>query len=329
MIVAPFRPAAARPDEQIVWPAPFGTRFLISVDVEEEFDWSAPLDRTHRATTALSALPAAHRRFADRNIGLLCLIDHPVATDPAAGPMLRAMLADGRSAVGAQLHGWVNPPFDEPDAVSAAYPGTLVEALEAAKLDRLTDAITAAVGTPPIAYRAGRYGIGPRTLRLLAARGYRADSSMRSGYDYAGQGGPDFTAIGPHAFRREDILELPLTTIFTGFARAGGARLHRLLGRHGRGAFARTGLLQRVALTPEDMPARAAIAAIDRALADGVRLLTLSFHSPSLVPGHTPYVRDAADLTAFHRWWDLVLAHLDRRGVRPTTLAEVLAAAVP
>jgi hypothetical protein len=164
-------------------------------------------------------------------------------------------------------------------------------------------------------------------LRLLATRGYRVDSSMRSGYDYAGQGGPDFTAVGPHAFRREDMLELPLTTVFTGAARAGGARLHRGLGRYGRGAFARAGLLQRVALTPEDMPVAAAIAAIDRATADGVRLLTLSFHSPSLVPGHTPYVRDSADLAAFHDWWDRVFAHLDRRGIAPTTLAEVIAAA--
>jgi hypothetical protein len=55
--------------------------------------------------------------------------------------------------------------------------------------------------------------------------------------------------------------------------------------------------------------------------------LTLSFHSPSLVPGHTPYVRDSADLAAFHDWWDRVFAHLDRRGIAPTTLAEVIAAA--
>ncbi len=324
---APFRVAAARPEERIAWPESFGTRFLVTVDVEEEFDWSAPLDRMQRATTALSALPDAHRRFAGRGVAPVYLIDHPVATDPAAAPMLREMLADGRSAIGAQLHGWVNPPFDEPDAAAASYPGMLPEGQEAAKLDVLTAAIVTATGARPLAYRAGRYGIGPRTLRLLATRGYRVDSSMRSGYDYAGQGGPDFTAVGPHAFRREDMLELPLTTVFTGAARAGGARLHRGLGRYGRGAFARAGLLQRVALTPEDMPVAAAIAAIDRATADGVRLLTLSFHSPSLVPGHTPYVRDSADLAAFHDWWDRVFAHLDRRGIAPTTLAEIIAAA--
>lgn len=70
---------------------------------------------------------------------------------------------------------------------------------------------------------------------------------------------------------------------------------------YGRGAAARAGLLSRVALTPEDMPVAAARDAVDAAMADGVGLLVFSFHSPSLVAGHTPYVRDAGDLAAFWR----------------------------
>ena len=34
-------------------------------------------------------------------------------------------------------------------------------------------------------------------------------------------------------------------------------------------------------------------------LRDGVRVVTLSFHSPSLEPGCTAYVRDTADLSRF------------------------------
>lgn len=325
----PYSVPAATPAERVVWPDVFGTRFLVTVDVEEEFDWSAPLDRANSSTAAIRAFPEAHRRFADRGVGLACMIDHPIATDPAACAILARMLEDGRSSVGAQLHGWVNPPFDDRNAAAEGYPGNLPRNVEAAKIDRLTQAIIAGIGVRPVAYRAGRYGIGPATLGLLAARGYLVDSSMRSGYDYGEQGGPDFTAVGPPAFRRDGMLELPLTTVFTGAARRGGARLHRALGLYARGAFSRAGLLQRIALTPEDMPARAAIAAIDRALRDGLRLLVFSFHSPSLEPGHTPYVRDAADLADFHRWWDIVLAHLARRGVLPITMAEVIAASRP
>lgn len=326
-----FSPSAP-PEARIAWPDAFGRRFTIMVDTEEEFDWRAPLSREAQATTAIAALPEAHRRFAARGVPITYLVDWPVAASPAAVDVLRSLVADGRSAIGTQLHPWVNPPFDEPVTAANSFPGNLPEALEAAKLDRLTAAIETAFGARPIAYRAGRYGIGPASLALLAARGYRLDSSMRARYDYSAGGGPDFAAIGNHAFRAGPagaIVELPLTTVHTGLARRGGEPLYRLLGRipRGRGLFSRAHLLSRVALTPEDMPIADALEAVRVAVGEGVRLLNFSFHSPSVAPGHTPYVRDAADLARFFAWWDAMLDALDRLGVRPASLDEIVAAA--
>ena len=317
----------------VAWPPRFGTRFCVFVDTEEEFDWDAPLQRGGHGVSAMSAVPEAHRRFADAGVPLTYMADYPIVADARAVDVLRGVLTDGVSAVGTQPHPWVNPPFDEPLTPANSFVGNLPEALEAAKLDALTAMIAAAFGAPPRVYRAGRYGIGPATLRLLAARGYALDSSMRARYSYASEGGPDFTAIGNAAFRRDGIVELPLSTVYTGGARRGGARLYDLLARlpRGRGAFARAGLLSRVALTPEEMPLADALEAVAVAVGEGVRLLNFAFHSPSLAPGHTPYVRDAADLAAFYlaafyRWWDTVLADLARRGVEAASLGDVLAA---
>ncbi len=94
-----------------------------------------------------------------------------------------------------------------------------------------------------------------------------------------------------------------------------------------RSVLSRARLAQRIPLTPEGIPANRACAAIDVALAMGVRLLNFSFHSPSLAIGHTPYVRDAADLRAFYGWWDTVIAHCQKRGVVPASLDEILMAA--
>lgn len=316
------------PADLVAWPEEFGTRFTVFVDTEEEFDWHAPLTRDAHGVSAITAVPEAHRRFADRGVPLTFMVDYPIATDPRAIDVLRGALADGVSAVGTQLHAWVNPPFDEVLTPANSYAGNLPAALEAAKLDALTAAITTAFGAAPRAYRAGRYGIGRSTAALLAARGYRLDSSMRARYSYVADGGPDFRAIGNHAFRIGDLIELPLTTVFTGRAARGGSRLYEALGKipKGRGLFARAGLLSRVALTPEDMPLDDALEAVAVALGEGVRVLNFSFHSPSLVPGNTPYVRDAADLAAFHRWWDTVLGALDRRGVRAASLGDLIAA---
>ncbi|MBB5709280.1 polysaccharide deacetylase family protein [Sphingomonas xinjiangensis] len=316
-------------DALLRWPDAFGSRFAVFVDTEEEFDWGRPFSREARATTHVRALPEAHAWFAGRGVPLTYLADHPVATCPRAVETLLALLQDGRSAIGTQLHPWVNPPFKETVNGYNSFAGNLAVELEAAKLRTLTDTITHAFGVRPRIYRAGRYGFGPNCAGILSGLGYRIDSSMRSGYDYSGEGGADFTQVGNQPFRlAPGLTELPLTTVYTGRLRRGGARLYQRLGtlHRGRGIASRLGLLSRVALTPEDMPVAEALEAIRTAAGEGLRFLHFSFHSPSLEPGHTPYVRDAADLKRFYRWWGEVLSALDRIGVRPASLSEIIEA---
>ena len=325
----PFRPQPPRPVDLIRWPDAFGTRFAVFCDVEEEFDWSAPFSRAAPSTAAMGAFPAAYLRFAALGIPLTCMVDYPVATDPAAVDVLRRALADGRTAIGAQLHPWVTPPFDEALSPANSYAGNLAPALEGAKIDALTEALTTAFGRQPLAFRAGRYGLGPATIGFLRERGYRLDTSVRARYDYGADGGPDYRDIGNSAYRWNDLIELPFSTVFTGRLRRTGAWLHRAATPlpHGPGALARLGLANRVSLTPEDMPVDEVLHAIEVVVAAGERLLTFSFHSPSLVPGHTPFVRDAADLRRFWAWWDAVATRLDRLHVRAASLGEILQAA--
>jgi hypothetical protein len=313
------------------WPETFGTRFTIFVDVEEEFDWSAPLSADNRAVTAVSELPKADGRLRDLGAVPAYLVDYPVAVAPGAIEVMRELVARPGGEIGAQLHPWVNPPFTEEASAGHGFVGNLPEANEAAKLQALTAAITAAVGVAPRVYRAGRYGIGPNTFALLAAQGYRLDTSMRARFDYRADGGPSFAGIGNHAFRAGPsgrVVELPLTTAFTGALRRGGPALYPRLAssRIARGLLARTGLLSRVPLTPEGVPVQEALEAVRVALGEGTRVLNFAFHSPSLVPGHTPYVRDAADLGRFYGWWDAMLQLLDRRGVAGTSVADLVSA---
>jgi hypothetical protein len=124
-------------------------------------------------------------------------------------------------------------------------------------------------------------------------------------------------------------MELPLTTVYCGLLRQRGAWLYHALWRipRLRGVLARLGLLERVPLTPEGVGVRAALRAIDAALADGLPVLVFSFHSPSLLPGHTPYVRDGEALDRLYDWWRAVFAHLRKRGVAPASLSEITQAA--
>ncbi|WP_254606535.1 polysaccharide deacetylase family protein [Sphingomonas bacterium] len=319
-------------DALVRWPEDFGRRFTLFVDTEEEFDWSRPPARDARQVSAVAALPVAHRRLRSMGVEATYMVDHPVVADARAAALISGMLGEGGAAIGAQLHPWVNPPFWDGAGPGGTYPGNLPRSVEAAKIDVLTGAIERALGRQPRAYRAGRYGIGPSTAALLVERGYRLDSSVRARYDYRRDGGPDFRAVGSRAYRTGPdgaLVELPLTTVFTGRWRGAGGHWHGLAGRvpHGRGLLARLRLVNRVALTPEDMPAGDVVEAVRIAAGEGLALLNLSFHSPSLVPGHTPYVRDAGDLARFWRWWDVVLDALDAADYRSASVDEVIAAA--
>lgn len=302
----------------------FGRRFVLFGDLEEEFDWSRPLSRDETATTAVAALPEANRRFVEWGLVPTYMVDWPVAACPVSAAAVAGMLAAGECDIGAQLHPWVNPPHEEEVTRRNSFVGSLPAPLERAKIAALTEKLTEVFGQQPLSYRAGRYGIGPNTARSLAAEGYRMDVSIRALFDYSEEGGADFIdhPIWPY-WLETGLLEVPLTACLTG-ALSGSPSLLRRRGLSG--PFARSGLLNRVPLTPEGVSLREAIYAIEVLLDRGTDLFSLSFHTPSVVPGQTPYVRDEADLALFWGWWDGVFDLFAKRGVTPARSADILAA---
>lgn len=310
-------------------PESFGRRFTIFSDTEEEFDWGKPRSRDNRSTTHMRAMPDLQERFRRRGVKPVHLIDHPIATDPRSVAMLGEWLARDEISIGTQLHPWVNPPHDEEVNTYNSFVGNLPIELERAKIENLTATIESAFGRRPIVYRAGRYGVGPNTAALLEEAGYRADVSVRALFDYGEEGGPDFSRVTPVPFRVGGLVELPLSAAYVGRLRSGGRGLYRAAGRfpRGRGLLSRLGLLERVPLTPEDVPLADALAAARALVEDGVRWFSLSFHSPSAEPGHTPYVRTAEDLRTFHAWWDGMFDFFEREGIAPASIEETIAAA--
>lgn len=321
------------PEAHVRFAAGFGPRFVVTVDTEEEFDWSKPFERTGHGLSHVPRLAKFQQFCEGFGVTPVYLIDYPIASDPGISAALGQAVADGRAEIGVQLHPWVNPPHAEDLTVSNSFAGNLEPALEEAKLVKLRDTISRAFnGTAPLIYRAGRYGVGPHTAAILGQASIAIDTSVRAHFDYSSQGGPDFTGLPAHPWwvdRRGGLMELPLTTVFSGLLRQAGPWLFPRLWRvpRLRGVLARLGLMNRVPLTPEGVSAAEAVAGIDLALGDGLPVLVFSFHSPSLRPGNTPYVRDDDQLDQLYGWWRTVFAHLARRGVRPAGVAQIMQAA--
>jgi hypothetical protein len=280
----------------------FGQRFLLTVDTEEEFDWTKPLAREGHGLDHVPRLAKFQQFCENEGIVPLYLVDWPVARSTRAAEILRGPLAAGKAEIGIQLHPWVNPPFDEDVTPFNSFAGNLPRELEQAKFGNLRDEIERNFEVAPASYRAGRYGGGPNFRRHPLVPYWLDDERQ--------------------------LLELPLTTVFWGLLRKQGEWLYPAMWRvpRLRGLLARVGLLERIPLTPEGVGVDEAIRGIDIALDDGLPLLVFSFHSPSLRPGHTPYVRNEADLDDLYDWWRRVFAYLELRGVVPTTVREVMQA---
>lgn len=306
----------------------FRRRVLLTVDTEEEFDWNGPFTRDRHGLEHLPRLRNFQEFCEAQGIVPNYLVDWPVATSAVAKDILAEPVARGAAEVGIQLHPWVNPPFEEEVNERNSFAGNLPPELERAKFLRLRDAIAENFGTDPQLYRAGRYGFGPATAEFLREAGVGVDTSFRSLFDYSPGHGPDYSRYPLEPFwlgGERSVLELPLTTLYWGMLRRQGRALHPVLSRMPRmtGLFARLGLLERIPLTPEGTTIDEAIRGLDMALDDGLPLIVLSFHSPSLVPGYTPYVETDSDLDALYDWFRAVYAYLDRHGVKPTTVAEI------
>jgi len=310
-----------------------GTRFLITVDTEEEFNWALPHSRTGFGLEHVSRL-ATFQSFCDEHGAIpLYLVDYPIAKSHDCGDILRPAAAAGRAEIGIHLHPWVNPPFEENVCEYNTFAGNLPEVLERAKFAALHKAIEANFGIAPICYRAGRYGVGPNTVGILKEFGIAIDTSSRSRFDYSSTGGANFRDLPVRPWwidPEHRLMEVPLTTVFSGPLRRQGAWLYPRMWRipRLRGALARAGMLERIPLTPEGISASEAIRGIDVALDDGLPLLVFSFHSPSLGPGNTPYVRDEADVDRFYDWWRQILAHLAKRNVTATGMKGVMESVV-
>lgn len=333
MTHAADRPRIAPPERQHIVKLPASEQpvLLVVVDTEEEFDWSRDFDRANTGVEHMREIETLQGVFDEFGIRPVYAIDYPIASKTESASPLRAIHASGRAEIGAHLHPWVTPPFDEEVNRHNSYPGNLPRELERAKLAALVETIESGIGVRPLAYKAGRYGFGPNTATILEELGFEVDLSACPPFDYGADGGPDFSAFTcePHWFgARRKLLAVPTTGAYVGFVRTGAHGLYRLATRrdlrwaHLPGVLSRIGALERLHLSPEGY-----LSSHHRRLThalhhEGVRTFTFSLHSPSVKPGCTPYVKSERDLVEFldccRRYFDFFLGELG--GVNRTAL---------
>ena len=286
-------------------------QLLVIVDAEEEFDWTKPFSATSRSVTTMKRQLLAHNLFSRNGLVPTYTVDYVVANEEDGYKPLLDLHRAGLCDIGAQLHPWVTPPQVEQIGEANSFAGNLPEELEYLKLKTLTERIQANLGVNPNIYRAGRYGTGPNTPRILKMLGYTMDCSVVPDTSRQKPFQPDYrdTPVAPYWVGGvPDLLEIPVTRFTIGAARHLERNLEPFVFSqwgeklHLPAVMARLRMLDRIRLSPEGVTLDEAKRLTRFLLAHGQKVFVVSYHTPSLGIGHTPYVRSEADLQKFLAW---------------------------
>lgn len=314
-------------DEIVLKPPSISSpQLIVTIDTEEEGLWTNSFC-AQPPTDNLRGIERFQKFCEARKVLPTYLIDAPVVMDDWTVKRLRKWQEDGQCEVGAHCHPWCNPPLDgKPITGRSTFMCNLDETAQRQKLEWLTDKIESTIGRRPTSFRAGRYGLDNIGASVLCDLGYIVDSSVLPFRSYADEGGPDFRDAQIHPYRicnsnllesdrSGKLIEIPVTAGFTKSAFIFRNRIRRTLTetrfRHFRlaGILDRLNLIRPVKLSPEQTSTIAARQLIDAAMRDGVNVLVLMFHSSSLLPGYSPYVKTEADLEGFYRWLDDIFSY--------------------
>lgn len=308
-------------------------RLLMTVDLEETFDWShVPLGP--HSTEGAREMARFHERCGDLGVRPVYLASLPMVQDPEVAAFLRAVIADGSGEVGLHLHGWVTPPYWEFRNVFNSFQCNLPRHIMARKLETMVDAFAQTLDSRPTIHRAGRWGGDAATMTVLEEMGIRVDLSASSGFRFTTQGGPDFTNLDVRPFwggSEGRVLCVPASGIpmLRGPDTLSRAA-YRLLERRGPAALRRAPgrLWSPVRFSPEGNSLgrmRVAAEVLSRLQAP---VAVCTVHSTSLVAGANPYARDAAAARAMlGDGVALLQMCLGEFGMRPTTCADLYDAA--
>jgi len=281
----------------------------VVIDGEEDFDWGHPGHGTDYSTSCMRQIVQLQEIFAAHRIAPAYLVTYPVLDDSEVVRLLRHYSGRGECDLGVQMHSWVTPPITLPLDAANSYGGNLPAGIEEQKLVTMQRRFEAVFGAAPRYFRAGRYGLGRHTARLLEKHGFEVDTSVAPRSDFSGSGVPDFGNYDSNPFwfgAERRVLELPLCRSLIGWAGQVAPWLYRLGATAAPsrcGALAllsRTRCSERVTLSPEGNDVGGMTRYLRGRLAAGQSVYSLSFHSSSLQPGRNPYVRSRAELHLFY-----------------------------
>jgi hypothetical protein len=233
----------------------------------------------------------------------------------------------GRCELAAHLHA----AFIEPDKRDGAMAGTIRFEMqrqysydvEYAKMKNLTELFRRSFGTSPHSFRAGRYGIGHNTGKILMELGYKVDSSVtphiRWRDPYVADA-PDFSKLSETPYRVCEsgdiwtpgdgpLIEVPITI------RPWKRRLSRFWRRQVR-------WFRPWYSSSEDLRAIVDNESRKEQIVGAESLLVMMFHNMEVIPGASPYAQTEADALEYVDSLRFLLSYVNKFDIKSLTMKD-------
>lgn len=289
-------------------------KILITIDTEED-EWGDYSNRSFKVEN-ISQIPLIQDLFDRYNVKPTYLVNWPVVTNYKATDILKTILNKNHCAIGTHCHSWNTPPYSRPGTEFTSMLSNLPYKDIYGKITNIHQAITDAFGKIPKVFRSGRYGFNSNVAQCLTELGYLADSSMTPFRDWRKYCGPDFRNISTYHYRfhkgnpfkavkNGSLIEFPLTIGFLQKMEDLHRIIRKTLSMRPFSKMKIIGMLERLSihnlgwLSPEKADGPTMVRLADRFIQSRHRFLVLDFHSTTLLPGKSPFVRNDNDLKTF------------------------------
>jgi len=298
--------------------------FLLTIDTEEEWDWSGPFPTPPFSTDNISYIHEFQDFCQSLSVIPTYFVDYAIAEKKENCAILNHYFKRSLCDMGAHLHPWCTPPITEGISAHNSFIINLPILLVQQKLKKLTDILKERFNVHPFSFRSGRWGMNGSILQLLASFGYKVDSSIRPFYsdkDFSYNNAPvypyypDFNNCLTRG-RQQHLLEIPATAGFNfpwfNFLN----KLHAFLSSskfaklHLIGIMWRLKLLRKISITPEGYTSKDICRCIDMNVKNGNTVINLYFHSSDLLIGSTAYVKTQLDKQKFYKTLEDVIVYV-------------------
>lgn len=274
--------------------------FILSVDTEEEWDWSGPFPNEDFSLSNVHEIPAFQLFCQEQGIKPTYLADYAVANSTSGSDVLKSLNKE-HCEIGAHLHPWANPPFyNETSEFSSHVINLPLEHVEE-KLKMLIHVLKDKVGCTPTSFRTGRWGINGDVLKLLHKHGIITDTSIYPLYHHqyfscekapSQAYWPGFTDTNETSTQR-DIFEIPVTCGFNRTNYSLAQCLHKLMESipftwlRANSILWHSKLLRKLYLSPELCSAKDMNRLVKTSLKRQEKVFHMYLHSSSLIDNTT------------------------------------------